>query len=66
MTRWDALLEALGVTPENFELEHKAKFDLSPREWLRGQLETVADDEDESDLVEGLTECNRPCCAEMT
>lgn len=61
MTRWEALLEALGVDADQFEL-HQSKFDLSPRDWLRSRLEELAEDEGAAELVEGLVECGQPCC----
>lgn len=64
MTRWTALLDALGVSEEKFEVEHKGKFDMSPRNWLRARLVEIAAARGE--LTQGLrAPCDRPCCAEV-
>ena len=42
MTRWEHLLEALGVSAREFEMWHDSKFDQSPREWLKERLKEMA------------------------
>lgn len=64
MTRWERLLDALGVTPSLFEIEHASKFDLSPETWVRERIEALqqpSDDDDEE--PEG---CDQPCCVETS
>ena len=49
MTRWEKLLSALDVNPDEFELVYQSKFDLSPEAWLKEQIEHLLD-EDKIDL----------------
>lgn len=61
MTRWERLLYALGVTPATFDLEHQARFDLSPDEWLTRQLDALA--REKPDLFRSVA-CKQACCQE--
>lgn len=61
MTRWERLLLILGVTDDEFELEHKTKFDLSPESWLKDRIAYLDSQGDEDDVLSEVT-CSKPCC----
>lgn len=64
MTRWEALLDALGVEASRFECDHQSKFDLSARAWVRERLEELRAGRTgrDSDKEPVTPPCDRPCC----
>lgn len=61
MTRWERLLDALGVDPDTWDRDHQASFDCSPKAWLKRQLEEI--DREDGDEILPDAKCDAPCCA---